>query len=278
MGSLAVSISSAQNPCTQKPSTIATHYGETAMRRVLMRLVGPLSLALLTCPSACTDPTEPVEMVNPVLRDLQVRHYPFRYHSEWGLLVTASLGETELSLTHTMRMPIRLQTERGDIEELTLRPAICGDQSSCVSFILSMEPGQHIDGLRPYLSQASGRFSHVAYDGSWGSMMILGDGDVDSAIQTAKKWPGVQSAERSGYLTVQDVGSELQNFALSIAVVEFGTPKLGDLIVQTRAGDIVTVEYRQPDGTTLAANLRMCDLPEGFGVPITGLGEDPPCE
>ncbi len=55
------------------------------------------------------------------------------------------------------------------------------------------------------------------------------------------------------------------------------SPNYSARVVQAKAGDMVSVEYLQPDGEVLAASFTMCEMEVGGGTAITGLGEEPPC-
>jgi hypothetical protein len=163
---------------------------------------------------------------------------------------------------------------------MMLRPAHCGDVEEtylCTEFILRMESGHHINELRPRLQEIPARFAFVQNDGLWGTMWIL-EGELQPAMKHARSWPGVESTEVSYIYRLDAFGDQtFPTSMVAIALVDFGSPILGDGIIQAGAGDLLVASYTQPDGQVLETSSVMCEQPQGTGFGIGGLGEVPPC-
>jgi hypothetical protein len=137
-----------------------------------------------------------------------------------------------------------------------------------------------MEEVRPRLHEVDGRLSYVSFDGSWGTMRLFGE-DLEPAMETAQRWPGVWLVERATS-TIQDLSRTDLTWILDHrvgrwALVHFASPVPGDGVVQAQAGDTIAVVYRQPGGSTTVTEAVMCEPPPGYGTPIVGLGEIPPC-
>ncbi len=251
---------------------------------VFPRVCSPVVFLVAALATACKGPVEPV-FIKPALENLEIRQFAFFFQGEWAMEVRARLANADFSLSPHMRMRVRVETELGDVEEINLRPEVCetGDINPdymCTSLLMGMEAGHHINELRPHLQEVPARLSWVMSDGSIGSMWMLLEGDVNAAVDKVQSWPGVAYAQRVSH-SPQDPFEygvlQFPKFVLVRALVDFGAPVPGDHVVQAKSGDMVSVEYVQPGGEVLAASFTMCEMEEGGGTPITGLGQEPPC-
>jgi hypothetical protein len=230
---------------------------------------------------ACSDQLVEPEFIYPELQDLRIRQIPFRFQGDWSVKLRAELANPDLRPPENARISIRLRIGSSDTEEMVLRPEYCGDIDKvyfCTEFNLTMESGRHINELRPRLHEIPARFAFVHNDGSWGSMWIL-EGELQPAMKHARLWPGVESTEVSLTTPQHWYGDPTfpSMYMVAIALVDFGTPILGDGIIQAGAGDSLVASYTQPDGQALEASSVMCEQPQGTGFAIAGLGEVPPC-
>jgi hypothetical protein len=226
----------------------------------------------------CDQLVEP-EFISPELKELQMRQFPFRFQGEWSIRLQAGLANADVRPQDNARVRIHFQTGSGDIEEIALRPEFCGDVEhaySCATFNLKMDPGRHINDLRPRLHEIPARFATVDNDGSRGSMWIL-EGELEPAMKRARSWPGVASTDVSVVIITDWQGTPtFPKTMAAVALVSFGTPVLGDGIIQAGAGDSLIATYTQPDGQVLEISSVMCEQPQGTGFGA-GLGDIPPC-
>ena len=241
------------------------------------KMVRTLPLAAL---AACGDALGPA-FVEPRVDALSVRAVPFAYQSSWGLLVEGLLAEDEGALDPHMRIRLHVDTDGGDAEDIALRPRVCSTESSgphlCGEFLFSMQPGRHVDEVRPYLHQLNGALSFVGTTGSWASVWLF-EGDADRGMTIVRRWPGVQSASYNG-LHFQGGQPARHRPLVALGWISLDSPVQGDGIVQVRKGDNVTVTYAPAGEPALSASFVMCDEPAGFtGTPIAGLGELPSCD
>jgi hypothetical protein len=235
---------------------------------------------MLSLTMACSSSSEPVAEVAPYLADFRAYQFPFRLDGDWGLVVTAAVAAGEVPLASNERVQVHATGERGDAEELLLAPAVCAAQDGttyeCDTVLLQMDTGHDIREIVPRAHELPARLQGAFFDLSGGVLWLLGV-SVERGLKVAQGWPGVRRAERNIVRRSFDMPPLVPGEHLSaLVLVEFGDPVPGDGLMQLRAGEPVTFEYSQPDGTPLLTSTPMCEEPPGSGW--IGLpGENPPC-
>lgn len=218
-----------------------------------IRAVWVVSVALFCACGAChADATGARALVTPALRDLRIDAAALR---ENGMVVaSATPADPSGALKAGERVRMTVRTERGEREDLLLRPYLCtttgGDLYQCDVFYVGIQVGHHVDEFRPHLAEIAAGFTWVPSDGGSAAVRIQ-EGDLEAAMRSARGWPNVRYVERSSFSYPQGAPPPyLLSGGVRLAVD--GAPASGDGIVQLRRGESFNVEYRQPDGTLLS--------------------------
>lgn len=185
-------------------------------------------------------------------------HEPFA----GALVILASTADREYVFPPGAGIEITARTSDGDVEMFRVPgPRSCGSgvQAPCDRLHLRLRSYEDVYALLPRLQGASARFTRVYTIGSdmmpWGEVRALtASGDVIELTRQARRWPGVVSVDiiRDGHtlgLAYPRPGFE------GAFPVELGSPTPSDGTLQLQAGTLVTLEYRQPDGSVLTSSL-----------------------
>jgi hypothetical protein len=178
-----------------------------------------------------------------------------------ALVILASTADRQYVFPPGAGIEITARTSDGDVEMFRVPgPRSCGlgVQAPCDRLHLRLRSYEDVYALLPRLQGASARFSRV-YTYSLDTMprgevrSLTGSGDVKELMRQARRWPGVVSVDtvRDGYIA----GSYPRPGFEGAFPVELGSPTPGDGTLQLQAGTLVTLEYRQPDGSVLTSSL-----------------------
>jgi hypothetical protein len=251
--------------------------------RLVAASVALLAPILVWSSHACSDmPTEASAIVEPLLAGLGVGQWeqmivrpgPMRVtsgdspvgnaeHEPFGgaLVIVAYPEDRQYVFPPGAGIEITTRTSDGDVEIFRVPgPRSCGlgVQAPCDRLHLRLRSYEDVYALLPRLQGASARFTRV-YTYSLDTMprgevrALTGSGDVNELMRQARRWPGVVSVDiiRDGYT----LGSAYPRPGFEGAFpVELGSPTRGDGKLQVRAGSVVTIEYRQPDGSLLTGS------------------------
>ncbi len=158
-------------------------------------------------------------------------------------------------------------TAPSDAESVTLGPNVCTDETGaeyvCSELVVGMETGEDVRSLEPYVEEIDGRLKLLVACDETGScevvstahaVVVLFDGDLDAAMETARGWPGVEAVDRNGLVSATDALRKQRTKVLPLAYAE-AVP--GNGVVEGLAGDTVRVRYRSPDGAEAKSELRL---------------------
>ena len=200
----------------------------------------------------CTrSPTEPeLNLVNPGLSSLEI----FRSSMIYGVFVVhGSLADSALVLGELDRLVVNVRTSRGESERLMVGPEICTSQDNrrfyCTQLSIELTAGNRVEDLISRIVELPGWLFAAFDDGRLGGIEIFA-GTILEARQQALRWPGVASVELVSAETT--IGPPTDTELRGIGSLQFANPVVGDQVIQVLAGDTVTIEYQQPDGTTFS--------------------------
>lgn len=219
-----------------------------------------LALSLLL--AACESPLEPLSSVRPMLASLTVETAD---GPAGGVLrIYATPRDAEFFLAANERIPILIRTGSGDMKDLLLRPEICGargrSEHFCDRFVVVVKDGFDVQQLKshavglpgrlllPTLADREGRT--VFTSRSFATVVVL-DGDLDRAMARARRWPNVRYVEHSSFARIGSVGGETGRNRVTAVVPVVAAQAPGGSLLQVRAGEQISVEYEQPDGSRL---------------------------
>ena len=216
-------------------------------------------VAALACDSS-TAPAPAVSIIQPALTKLDPS---LSVNGPDGFLsISASSVDRKHEFQPNERAPVEILSSGGDRETLFLRPGVC--RSSPDPFILcnrigvGMMDGYHAELLRPRLAEIDGRFDVISISGRIAGITLF-SGDLDRAMRTIASWPGVKIVEKQGVILPADAyfspGLYSVFSGLNLEVpFDPGKPISGNGRLEVQHGDLLTVTYRQPDGSTLTAS------------------------
>lgn len=230
----------------------------------------PLALALFV--GACESPLEPVSLVQPTLESLVVGTAE---SSTGGVLrIKAVPQDPFFSAAANERIPLLIRTASGETGTLLLRPAICrarnGTEHFCDRFLVVVRDGFDVEQLASYAAALPGRLllsRVVSEDGqevftsrSFAAVELL-EGDLERAMEQARRWPQVRYVEYSGFARLGSVGgtSASNHLTAAVAVESLHTRAAGGLSL--RAGEEISLEYEQPDGSRLTTTVVLPTMP-----------------
>ncbi len=228
------------------------------------RVLVPLALSLLM--AACQNALEPAVHVHPMLETLTIETAGLS--SEGILRISAAPQDARFSAAANERIPVLLRTETGETKNLLLRPAICPgkdrSEHSCDRFLVVVKDGFDVQQLESYAAALPGRLSigrvlnaesGVVWTSRSNASVVILEGDLDRAMARARRWPNVQYVEYSYIGRVAIVIDEPYRNYLTVAVAEEFSPTAGGNTLHLKAGEKVSVEYEQPDGSRLSTTV-----------------------
>lgn len=227
---------------------------------------GTLLLGVASLLSACAELPTLNERSEVALHVEGLSMNPLLFQQTGALQITVS-GQPEDAAGAAAAVPVVVYTDRGERETLLLLPLW---EHTAGSLIVTMQEGSHVAELRPRLESVSARYTSLGFFGEWAALQIF-EMNVHAAIQRIRRWPGVKSVERNqlvrfdGFDGIGDGTPRGDSFVGALPLEE-GEVRAGDGRVQARLGDLLTVEYRHPDGTLYSRSLRL-QVPDQPEVP-----------
>lgn len=209
--------------------------------------------------TACTDLFGPSRLVVPTLRQLSIDDLRTSLRDGGILYINAYPEDTAFRLDAGQRFPVEIVVSSGDRERARLYREICpfrerGPFYPCFQFDVFMKTGFDVRDLADRVAAIGGRFNLVSSFNSWAEVTVFDPEDLVSRVRRAASWPGVAYVEFMFPFCAPDAPgcSSLSDLTVPLPV-DTGVAVPGDGTVQLRAGDTLTVLYKQPDGLTLQA-------------------------
>lgn len=221
--------------------------------------------------AACSSTLAPDERlqeraVRPELDELVLRIDGTGVPRDEILTVRAELAPDEPEIRPGDRLPLRLAKEGGEPRSRHADPAICepdGARYMCDQFRVTGQDGVDLRDLSERVEeQLDGRVRIVQMcttegcfvsDASRGEIVLFG-GSAPEAAHTARLWPEIEDVGldyvRCSICRPDERIPNWFNFRMPVHVIASGA---GNGLVEAEPGDTYRVEYRQPDGTVLAA-------------------------
>jgi hypothetical protein len=217
---------------------------------------------------------EPIQLVNPMLKALDTDQFGVHIGA---LLIRGTPSDTAFRPLESARIAVTVTTDRGDYESLLTGPYICAVDDVrtryCNEISIAMDGDADLEQLAIRLDSIDARFISIPYP-SAGRVLFL-DENADSYIEVVKQWPGVKDAkyvfaEINVNMAVLDRWIR-SNDMRGGSLLAFDEPIVADGKVQVLAGDLLRVEYVQPDGSVLRTDITVkCPEPDSnrLGVPL----------
>ena len=201
-----------------------------------------MSMLLLGFPlAACQDSTGPIQ---PALRELNFGAGVYAASRTRSIAVVAELSSPD-ELVEGRYIPVRVSTSRGTSVEARIQPAFCrgpeaGGPVACNAIIVTLQPGRTPDDLADLLARLSGVFVPRVE-------LIL------DAIKAAADHEAVRDASAVPYVFTADAAIDVLALLKPTAVIATPPSSNRPHSLQIMPGDVLTVEYVNPDGTLLTA-------------------------
>ena len=220
-----------------------------------------MSMLLLSLPlAACQDSTGPIR---PSLRELNFSARVYAASRTRTIAVVAELSSPD-ELVEGRYIPVRVSTSRGTSVEARIQPAFCrgsepGGQVACNAISVILHPGRTPDDLADLLARLSGFFVpgvELILDegrGKIGLIYFFYDGDLVDAIKAAADDEAVRDASAVPYVFPADAAIDVHALLKPTAVIATPPSSNRPHSLQIMPGDVLTVEYVNPDGTLLTA-------------------------
>ena len=220
-----------------------------------------MSMLLLGFPlAACQDSTGPIQ---PALRELNFGAGVYAASRTRSIAVVAELSSPD-ELVEGRYIPVRVSTSRGTSVEARIQPAFCrgpeaGGPVACNAIIVTLQPGRTPDDLADLLARLSGVFVprvELILDegkGKIGLIYFFYDGDLVDAIKAAADHEAVRDASAVPYVFTADAAIDVLALLKPTAVIATPPSSNRPHSLQIMPGDVLTVEYVNPDGTLLTA-------------------------
>lgn len=231
------------------------------MRYSVVRSI--MSMLLLSfLPAACQDSTGPIR---PSLRELNFSAGVYAASRSRTIAVVAELSSPD-ELVEGRYIPVRVSTSRGTSVEARIQPAFCrgsepGGQVVCNAISVILQLGRTPDDLADLLARLSGVFVPLprvqpildAGKGKIGLIYFFYGGDLVDAIKAAADHEAVRDASAVPYVFTADAALNRLRILKPTAVIPTPPSSSGPHSLQIMPGDVLTVEYVNPDGTLLTA-------------------------
>ena len=227
-----------------------------------------MSMLLLSLPlAACQDSTGPIR---PALRELNFSARVYAASRTRTIAVVAELSSPD-ELVEGRYIPVRVSTSRGTSVEARILPGSCPDRETgepveCNAIIVILQPGRTPDDLTDLLARLSGAFvpggsfaptgefvELILNGGKTGRIYFVYDGDLVDAIKAAADHEAVRDASVSPLVRNADAQLRPVRTPTPFAVIPAAPLSNGPHTLQIMPGDVLTVEYVNPDGTLLTA-------------------------
>ena len=233
----------------------------SVVRSIMLMLLLSLPLA------ACQDSTGPIR---PSLRELNFGAGVYAASRTRSIAVVAELSSPD-ELVEGRYIPVRVSTSRGTSVEARILPGSCpspetGEPVECNAIIVILQPGRTPDDLADLLARLSGVFvpgGHFAPTGEFVELILNGgktgriyffyDGDLVDARKAAADHEAVRDASISPLVFNTDAALKAVRTLKPIAVIPTAPSGNRPHSLQIMPGDVLTVEYVNPDGTLLTA-------------------------
>lgn len=231
--------------------------------------LGAVPLLLVGTIPACNGGPTAFTFINPTMETITIDTAAIGSLS--ALVVRATPADGELPVTLHTRIRMTVRTGAGDVEQMQLFPTLCGKDGQeifCNEFLVAMHSERDIADLKSLAEELPGRVIQTGTcvsDGvseprctleqAFGSVMIF-EGDLEAAMDEAQDWPGVRSVDFSAPLYLGHVTQKRpRNGFVGGAPIAFAPPVPRDGVLQLRTGDMLEVEYLQPEGQTITARV-----------------------
>lgn len=220
-----------------------------------------MSMLLLSFPlAACQNSTGPIQLA---LRELNFSAGVYAASRTRTIEVVAELSSPD-ELVEGRYIPVRVSTSRGTSAEARIQPAFCrgpeaGGPVVCNAISVILQPGRTPDDLADLLARLSGvfvpRVELILNEGKGkiGLIYFFYDGDLADAIKAAADHEAVRDATAMPYVFTADAAYDVVSTLKPTAVIPTPPSSNRPHSLQIMPGDVLTVEYVNPDGTLLTA-------------------------
>lgn len=220
--------------------------------------------AVLSVQPSCSDPVEPISLVNPPLSMLAFDGYAFAI-PDWGLLVISGAPlDSSYKPASRQRIPVSIQTRGGDSETVNLWLFACGTPPSiyaCQELDLVMKNGERADSLQQVMEQIPARFLGISVSGEAAGVRVFDPAVVPRALDLLRAQSNVQYAANSTLFfpaTTLGTTSSLSSALTGALPIGMGAAVPGDGHLQLLTlTDTVIATYVQPDSSVLGDTIEV---------------------
>ncbi len=253
-------------------ATLSSEVRMIRMRREAAKVLAAACLPLLGMTAGCDgQPTEPTRQPL-ALQSLHIGEAERggqTLENLWleagGALLITAYATDPATISDRTHLEFEVTTNAGEREVITVRQGLCGDgkQGSelhiCRRFGVTMNNGVDVRTLLPNLRHHSQAvLSRVVAGGQYGTIEVP-NGNLAAVMSTVKQWSGVQSVWLDQVAGPDVLGWEPTQHLRGAMPLVYAEPTANDGTVQVRPGDVLIVNYVQPDGTILSTSI---DIPE----------------
>lgn len=235
-----------------------------------MRMIRPsqhgqlfFAVGLLACfcqMGACggSDGLSPITLVTRTLDSLVVGGFEGRQPPN-GIFAVRGVLRVGETLSANERLEVSVVVASGDSESVMLEREFCDSGTRvCTQVTVTTVSGHTIDDLAGIMNSYPARWWTRCVSLTCGGMRVFDGRLVDRLINDLRKNRAVATAERDQVYVLASGGFEdLATKLLATAAMDYASANKGDHIVQGAKADLITVKYKQPDGSTLTSSMTM---------------------